>query len=52
VQLQFELNGPTEILKSVHASIDDIEAGRITEPNRAIIAESNSGNDNDICLAQ
>ncbi len=47
-----ELNGPAEIRKSVHTSIDDIEAGRITEPNRAIIAEGNSGNDHNICLAQ
>ena len=47
-----ELNGSAEILKSVHTSIDDIETGRITETNRAIVAKGNSGNDDDICFAQ
>jgi len=43
-----ELNGPAEILKSIHASIDDIETGRITETNRAIIAKGNYGNKKEI----
>src|SRR5260370_7766606 len=37
-----ELNGSAEILKSVHASIDDIETGPITETTPAIIATRNS----------
>src|SRR5450432_257017 len=46
------LQRPAEILKAIEPLLDHVDAGRITEAHRAIIAEGNAGNDRHIGLAQ
>lgn len=46
------LEGAAEILKPIETFFDDIDAGSVTEPDRAIITERGAGNDGYIRFAQ
>jgi hypothetical protein len=44
------LQCPTEILKSIKAFLNYINAGGVTEPHGAIVAEGSAGHDCNVCL--
>src|SRR5436309_573249 len=47
-----ELQRATEILEPIQPFFDNVDAGRVTESDCAIVAERRTGNDRDIRFAQ
>ena len=39
---------PAKVLKPVETFLDDVDTGRVAEPNRAVVAKGRAGHDRDI----